>query len=86
MTSSRLTLQNTLERNLLLILEPWAEEYVLPPGTFVEILADLEHAQGDFEVSISSDHVVVTGWAGGVLRVFADGVEMAQRDQRQSWE
>lgn len=81
-TSSRITervesvrVRNVRAIDLPFYLEPWGEEYVLAPGTALEIVA--EGPAGDsLEVELADDHITVHGWSGSVVTLFQEGVEL----------
>lgn len=58
-----------------LVLEPWAEEYVLAPSDEVDVVA--EGPEGDsLEIEFADDSVTVYGWPRSVVSLFHDGVEL----------
>jgi hypothetical protein len=58
-----------------LYLEPWGDQYTMPPdATFVVVARGPE---GDaLEVACAADHIVVYGWPGSVVALFHAGKEM----------
>ncbi len=63
---------------MLLVIEPWAEEYRISPGVTVEIVDESEIASQDdlLEVEMIKGGLVVWGWAGRVLSVFHHGEKL----------
>ena len=58
-----------------LYLEPWGEQYTMPPeATFLVVARGPE---GDaLEVACAEDHIAVYGWPGSVVTLFHAGKEM----------
>ena len=56
-------------------LEPWGEQYTMPPeATFLVVARGPE---GDaLEVECAADHIVVYGWPGSVVTLFHAGKEV----------
>jgi|RhiMetdeSRZDD1v2_1073273.scaffolds.fasta_scaffold332878_4 hypothetical protein len=56
-------------------LEPWGDQFTMPPGAGFEVVARGPQG-GTLEVESASDYIVVWGWVGSVLRVFHEGNEL----------
>jgi hypothetical protein len=56
-------------------LEPWGEQYTMPPeATFLVVVRGPE---GDaLEVECAEDHIVLYGWPGSVVTLFYAGKEV----------
>lgn len=66
---------------MLLIVEPWAEEYRLEPGTSVDVVGHGGAVDGNFEVEYFDDGMIFYGWEGSVVSVFLNGVEVVPSRQ-----
>ncbi len=73
--STSLRMCNAHAVPITLHLEPWSEQYTMPPeATFVVVARGLE---GDaLEVACAEDHIVVYGWPGSVVTLFHAGKEV----------
>lgn len=70
-----LRIRNSRVTSLALYLEPWGEEYCMPPEATFEVVARGPH--GDcLEVEYAADHITVYGWSGSVVSLFHEGVEL----------
>jgi hypothetical protein len=67
-----LRILNSISGPLVLLLEPWAERYVVAPGAAVELEARGPEG-GCLEVSIEPDSVIVYGWTGSTVDVTQEG-------------
>jgi hypothetical protein len=72
----RFRIANRRSEALTLVLEPWANEYPLPPGDEVEILEEGPISGDPLEVHFEATHVVVYARMGTFLRIFRDGLEL----------
>ncbi len=70
-----LRLENAHESELLFALEPWAEEYDMPPGASFEVEASGPDT-GDLVVESSEEAITVWAWEGSEVQLWVDGVEM----------
>ena len=69
----KLRLQNSQERTLLVILEPWASEVTLAPSESVWVVAERAVPVGAyFDVEFCGDDVVVTPEWEGAIANFCD--------------
>jgi len=56
-------------------LEPWGEQFEIPPGEkFIVVANGPEH--GDLEVEFTNDRITVFGWVGSTVAVFHNGIEL----------
>ncbi len=69
---SRLQLTNSHPGAIRFALEPWGEEYTLPPEMTLEVTARGPEG-GALEVELAADGVTVWGWAGSVVTLSQDG-------------
>ena len=67
---------NGSPEEMLLILEPWAEEYRVPKGVTIEVVGEGGVVDGDFEVEYTSGGIVIYGWEGSIVHVRQDGAEL----------
>ena len=63
------TLRNTTDRSLTLILEPWANEYCLPPGSELVIEGEGPIQDCGFGITQDGDQIVVWAWRGSDARI-----------------
>jgi hypothetical protein len=80
--SQTFTYANRTERRLLLILEPWVEEYWIEPDDLIKIEAHGGTLRGHFELEHTDDGLIVYGWEGTTISVFQDGIELKPSPQR----
>lgn len=75
LSTVKTSIRNRRKRALKLRLEPWGEEYAVPPGASVQVLA--RGPSGDtMDVQWKPDAVTVFAWPGSVLRVTKRGVDL----------
>jgi hypothetical protein len=56
-------------------LEPWGEEYEMPPGAVFHVVA--RGPEGDaLEVAIADEQITVWGWPESVVTLFHEGAEL----------
>ena len=76
-----LTWRETLEVSnddtvpLMLFLEPWAEPFVIPPHSSVEVVA-FAPGDGHLEVDERDNRLIVWGWTGSSVHVLQNGQEL----------
>jgi hypothetical protein len=63
-------IRNAQPTEVRLVLEPWAEEQLVPAGTVMTILFD-GPSGGRLEVEFKPGEIIVYGWEGSVIS-FAD--------------
>ena len=76
---------NRTDHRLILILEPWAEEFWVESGEQVDIEARGGVPGGRFELVHRTDGLTVYGWEGALVYVLRDGKELAPSPQVQCW-
>ncbi len=64
---------NGASERMLLIIEPWAEEYWIEPGMSVEVVGLGGNIDGYFEAERFDQGMIIYGWEGCVVSVFKDG-------------
>lgn len=80
-TAMKVSCTNGTSKVMLLILEPWAEEYWLEPGHSVDVVGHGGATDGSFEVEYFEKGIVFYGWEGSVVSVFIDGQEVMPSEQ-----
>lgn len=66
---------NSREGALKVQLEPWGEEYEMPPGAIFQVVARGPEGDG-LEVAFADEQITVWGWPGAVVTLFWDGTEL----------
>ncbi|MES2187305.1 MAG: hypothetical protein V4505_22335 [Pseudomonadota bacterium] len=66
--------------DLRLVVEPWADQFVLHPGQQVDILV-YGDVTGIVEFEQASDRFVVHSYDGSIIHVMSDGKELPPSDQ-----
>lgn len=69
----RINCVNGSEAVMLLIIEPWAEEYLIEPGASVDIVGQGGRFETGFEVEYVDKGMIVYGWEGSIVSVFSNG-------------
>ncbi len=69
---SRMTVVNRFSHRLRFIVEPWANEFWLEPGETFEVVAQGPNS-GALELAFGPNTIVVFGWSGSLVAVYADG-------------
>lgn len=67
--------RNTKTGQILVILEPWVEEFILPPGGTLSINI-LSERMGLLETEIGADSLTVWLWGGCRAEVYLDGKDV----------
>jgi hypothetical protein len=78
MDSARYTFRNQNPNPIIVIIEPWAEEFVVPPGSVLSIIIFYTKL-GLLETAISPNYFTVGLWAGCRARVALDGNDQTPR-------
>lgn len=66
---------------MLLIVEPWAEEYLVEPGKSVDVVGQGGNVGPGFEVEYFERGMIVYGWNGAVVSVLSNGEVVVPNDQ-----
>jgi hypothetical protein len=74
--SQRLSLNNSRASDLSVIIEPWATEINVGPGSTLDILIDHQYDGHPYVVS-HDDFIEVYLWSGCTCRLLVDNVEVA---------
>jgi hypothetical protein len=62
--------------------EPWGEQFAMPPGATFEVAARGPGGD-DLEITLDGDSVTLWGWAGSVVTLTQRGVELRTAGERQ---
>lgn len=68
-------LKNTREVGIKLILEPWFDEYIVPPGVGFKIVGHGPR-DGNLEVVVHQDYIAVWPWREATIAIFHNDVEL----------
>ncbi len=79
--SQRFSYTNATKAAVRLILEPWAEEYVIQSGQRVDIVASSNTSDGCVEFEQLSDCLIIYGYPGSVVSLSSNGRELAPATQ-----
>jgi len=74
MSTNRITVRilNSLSRDLMMHLEPWGEQHLMPSGATFRVEA--QGPDGDtLELEYGEDRITVYGWSGSTVSVSAIG-------------
>jgi hypothetical protein len=82
--SQKITYTNRTQGKLLVILEPWAEEYWIEPDQPVDIEVRDGSPGGHLEIEHTPKGLIVYGWAGTVVSLVRDGKEVPPSPQTPS--
>jgi hypothetical protein len=70
-----LRIRNSHSAALTFYLEPWGEQYAMPPEATFAVVA--KGPEGDsLEVEFADDHITLHGWPGSVVSLFHAGIEL----------
>jgi hypothetical protein len=73
---TRLSIQNSETDTLIVLVEPWAEEYKVSAGATIELR--FRGPNGGFpELEHSRSRLTVYGWPGSSFSVFRDNMEIS---------
>jgi hypothetical protein len=77
-SSVKYTFRNQNLNSIIVIIEPWAEEFTVPPDSVLSII--IFHTKlGLLETAISPNYFTVGLWAGCRAEVSLDGNDMTPR-------
>lgn len=71
----RITYTNSTAGSVRIILEPWAEEFVVKPRQVVEFVVRAD-VLGCLEMEQTAEHLIVYAYETAVIELFSDGKEM----------
>jgi hypothetical protein len=75
-----ITLTNDRPVQIQFKLEPWGENYVMPPGGTVHVVAK-GPAGGTLDVHIANNEITIWSWTGSSVRLFNNRAESADEAQ-----
>jgi hypothetical protein len=70
-----LTVRNARAAEVVFHLEPWGEEYPMPPGAAFQIVARGPAGQS-LELEVGEERLIVYGWPGSVVSLFDERGEL----------
>ena len=74
-TTFSLKFINSSQNQMILILEPWAEEYIIDAGKTVEIVAN-NKCDSSIELEYTDDGcIIVYGWSDSIT-IYCDGQKL----------
>ena len=65
--------ENSRARDVVIRLEPWANELTVAPGEKIEVTARSTREPGRFEIEVSDAAITIYAWSGATLVVEKDG-------------
>ena len=81
-TSQKLSYINGSDIELRVIVEPWAEQFLIRPGQRVEIHVRSEGEVGTIELEQLATGLVIYGYEGCTMSLISDGEELAPSAQK----
>ncbi len=72
---SSIKIRNSSRKMKQLFLEPWGEAFEVLSGKTFEFVG-LAEENGNFEVELNEDEIIVFAWAGSNVKVFCEGKEL----------
>lgn len=80
-TLKKIICSNGTSAPLLLIIEPWAEEYWIAPHSSVDVIAEGDDEAGTLEMEHVEQGIVIYAWQGSIISVIKDGTPLAPEPQ-----
>jgi hypothetical protein len=74
-TEIRLQFRNSENKERILHLEPWGEQYPMVPGDVFELIARGPNG-GGLELEIENGAIMLWAWSGSTVWLFHNGVEV----------
>ena len=71
-----IALRNRRDAELVIVLEPWANEYAVQPGQKLEIVEEGGEPGTTLEIDVEASYVVFYARRGSILRAYRDGEEL----------
>lgn len=71
-----IALRNRRETGLVVVLEPWANEYLIEPDQTLEVVEEDGEPGTTLEIDIEASHLVFYARPGSILRAYRDGEEL----------
>lgn len=73
--TTNIDIVNDLGMEVTFHLEPWGRQYPMSPGEAFTVVGQ-GPPDGDLELRIEPNAIIVWGWGGSVVTVFRDGEEL----------
>ena len=64
---------NRTDKSIEIILEPWAEEFILLPNQKLELIAEYEKSNTYCQIEQSEDCIIFYAWEHSLVKVLIDG-------------
>lgn len=71
-----IALRNRRGTELVVVLEPWANEYVVEPDQTLEVVEENGEPGNTLEIDVEASHLVFYARPGSILRAYRDGEEL----------
>jgi hypothetical protein len=71
-----ITIKNQRDTKLVVVLEPWANEYELQPNECVDVVEEGVDSDEPLEIYVEASYLVVYARRESMLSAFRDGVEL----------
>jgi len=72
---SSLAITNSSMTEVTLHLEPWGDQFLIPPGSKLSLTATAERS-GSFEIEHLGSEIIIWAWPSASVKVFNAGVEV----------
>jgi len=72
---SSINVTNSNAKEIVLHLEPWGEQFVLPPSSTLLMSAKAEQP-GSFEIEHLESEVILWAWPSAIVKVFSGDLEI----------
>ena len=79
--SPSLCCRNSGDRDVVIRLEPWADELTVTPGEKIEVTARSTREPGRFEIEVFDAAITIYAWSGATLVVEKDSHVVLRCDQ-----
>jgi hypothetical protein len=73
---TRTAIRNFSEKEIVVILEPWAEEFIIRRRSEIIFVGYGPYQGNGFSVDYREDGIIVTAWTRSVVRVISDSIEL----------
>lgn len=71
-----IAVRNRRDEELVVVLEPWANEYAVQPDETLEVVEEGEEGGANLEIDIEASYMVFHARPGTTLRAYRDGEEL----------
>ena len=76
-----MTTVNYHDKDLLVILEPWAEFFTLKPKKTITIIGEGGAVGSNFDIEYNGKYICIHAWGDSIATAYRDGVELDPEDQ-----